>query len=121
MSTTNSKTLAAYLKIQQILLVKMIQIFQELGFVTIENGIMKVNKEAENEKSQRAASTKTSNKPLKNRELMALGTVHWNLRLPDRSGLMKKHLKNFSGSLLSYFLPLLVGNLPELEEPHGRN
>ena len=25
----------------------MIQIFQELGFVTIENGIMKVNKEAE--------------------------------------------------------------------------
>ena len=41
------KDLAAYLKIQQILLVKMIQIFQELGFVTIENGIMKVNKEAE--------------------------------------------------------------------------
>ena len=40
------KDLAAYLKIQQILLVKMIQIFQELGFVTIENGIMKVNKEA---------------------------------------------------------------------------
>ena len=30
------KDLAAYLKIQQILLVKMIQIFQELGFVTIE-------------------------------------------------------------------------------------
>ena len=47
------KDLAAYLKIQQILLVKMIQIFQELGFVTIENGIMKVNKEAEKTRNRR--------------------------------------------------------------------
>ena len=38
------KDLSAYLKIEQILLVKMIQIFEELGFVTIENGVMKVNK-----------------------------------------------------------------------------
>ena len=34
------------MKIEQILLVKMIQIFEELGFVTIDNGVMKVNKEA---------------------------------------------------------------------------
>ncbi len=41
------KDLSTYLKIEQILLVKMIQIFEELGFVTIENGVMKVNKDAD--------------------------------------------------------------------------
>ena len=40
------KDLAAYLNIQQILLVKMIQVFEELGFVTIKDGVMTVNKEA---------------------------------------------------------------------------
>ena len=38
------KDLAAYLNIQQILLVKMIQVFEELGFVTIKDGVMTVNK-----------------------------------------------------------------------------
>ena len=37
------KDLAAYLNIQQILLVKMIQVFEELGFVTIKDGVMTVN------------------------------------------------------------------------------
>lgn len=39
--------LANYLKIERILLIKMIQIFEELGFVIIEDGIMRVNKEAQ--------------------------------------------------------------------------
>ncbi|EGV11017.1 single-stranded-DNA-specific exonuclease RecJ [Streptococcus constellatus subsp. pharyngis SK1060 = CCUG 46377] len=41
------KELAAYLKIDSILLIKMIQIFEELGFVTIQDGVMQVNKNAE--------------------------------------------------------------------------
>lgn len=41
------KDLANYLKIPDILLIKMIQIFEELNFVTIDNGIMSVNKAAE--------------------------------------------------------------------------
>ena len=41
------KNLANYLKIPEILLVKMIQIFEELNFVTIEDGMMTVNKAAE--------------------------------------------------------------------------
>ncbi|MGZ7268986.1 single-stranded-DNA-specific exonuclease C-terminal domain-containing protein, partial [Streptococcus pyogenes] len=41
------KELADYLKIPYILLVKMVQIFQELEFVTITDGIMSVNKEAQ--------------------------------------------------------------------------
>ena len=40
--------LSNYLKIDKILLIKMIQIFDELDFVTIDNGVMTVNKEAEN-------------------------------------------------------------------------
>lgn len=38
------KELAAYLKIDPILLIKMIQIFEELDFVTIQDGMMQVNK-----------------------------------------------------------------------------
>lgn len=41
------KDLAGYLKIKDSLLIKMIQIFQELEFVTITNGIMRVNKTAQ--------------------------------------------------------------------------
>ncbi len=41
------KDLANYLKIPNILLIKMIQIFEELNFVTIDNGMMSVNKAAE--------------------------------------------------------------------------
>lgn len=69
------KDLAAYLKIQQILLVKMIQIFQELGFVTIENGIMKVNKEAEKREIAESSIYQNLKQTVKEQELMALGTV----------------------------------------------
>ena len=69
------KDLAAYLKIQQILLVKMIQIFQELGFVTIENGIMKVNKEAEKREIAESSIYQKLKQTVKEQELMALGTV----------------------------------------------
>ena len=69
------KDLAAYLKIQQILLVKMIQIFQELGFVTIENGIMKVNKEAEKREIAESRIYQKLKQTVKEQELMALGTV----------------------------------------------
>lgn len=41
------KDLANYLNIPDILMVKMIQIFEELNFVTIDNGMMSVNKAAE--------------------------------------------------------------------------
>ncbi|QQC73800.1 single-stranded-DNA-specific exonuclease RecJ [Lactococcus garvieae] len=41
------KDLANYLKIPDILLIKMIQIFEELNFVTIDSGMMSVNKAAE--------------------------------------------------------------------------
>ena len=69
------KDLAAYLKIQQILLVKMIQIFQELGFVTIENGVMKVNKEAEKREIAESTIYQKLKQTVKEQELMALGTV----------------------------------------------
>ena len=69
------KDLAAYLRIQQILLVKMIQIFQELGFVTIENGIMKVNKAAEKREISESTIYQNLKQTVKEQELMALGTV----------------------------------------------
>ena len=47
------KDLATYLNIQQILLVKMIQVFEELGFVTIKDGVMTVNKEAPKRENRR--------------------------------------------------------------------
>ena len=40
------KNLADFLKIPDILLVKMVQIFEELGFVTIQDGLMTVNQAA---------------------------------------------------------------------------
>ena len=69
------KDLATYLKIEQILLVKMIQIFQELGFVTIENGIMKVNKAAEKREIAESTIYQNLKQTVKEQELMALGTV----------------------------------------------
>ena len=69
------KDLFSFLKIEQILLVKMIQIFEELGFVTIENGVMKVNKEAAKRDIAESQIYQNSNKLLKNQEMMALGTV----------------------------------------------
>ena len=49
------KELAVYLKIDPILLIKMIQIFEELDFVTIQDGVMQVNKKAEKKRLLKTA------------------------------------------------------------------
>ena len=69
------KDLSAYLKIEQILLVKMIQIFEELDFVTIDNGVMKVNKEAPKRGIAESQIYRELKQTVKNQEMMALGTV----------------------------------------------
>lgn len=69
------KDLSAYLKIEQILLVKMIQIFEELGFVTIENGVMKVNKDAAKRDIAESQIYQNLKLTVKDQEMMALGTV----------------------------------------------
>ena len=69
------KDLSAYLKIEQILLVKMIQIFEELGFVTIENGVMKVNKDAAKRDIAESHIYQQLKQTVKDQEMMALGTV----------------------------------------------
>ena len=69
------KDLSAYLKIEQILLVKMIQIFEELGFVTIENGVMKVNKEAPKRDIAESHIYQQLKQTVKDQEMMALSTV----------------------------------------------
>ena len=69
------KDLSAYLKIEQILLVKMIQIFEELGFVTIENGVMKVNKEAPKRDMAESHIYQQLKQTVKDQEMMALATV----------------------------------------------
>lgn len=69
------KDLSAYLKIEQILLVKMIQIFEELGFVTIENGVMKVNKEAPKRDIAESHIYQQLKQTVKDQEMMALATA----------------------------------------------
>ena len=67
--------LSDYLKIPQLLLIKMIQIFQELGFVQIENGIMTVNKDAEKKEIASSSIYQDLVQTVKDQELMALGSV----------------------------------------------
>ena len=69
------KDLSAYLKIEQILLVKMIQIFEELGFVTIENGVMRVNKVAAKRDIAESQIYQNLKQTVKDQEMLALGTV----------------------------------------------
>lgn len=69
------KDLSTYLKIEQILLVKMIQIFEELGFVTIENGVMRVNKDATKRDIAESQIYQNLKQTVKDQEMMALGTV----------------------------------------------
>ena len=69
------KDLSTYLKIEQILLVKMIQIFEELGFVIIENGVMRVNKDAAKRDIAESQIYQNLKKTVKDQEMMALGTV----------------------------------------------
>ncbi|WP_057546754.1 single-stranded-DNA-specific exonuclease RecJ [Streptococcus pneumoniae] len=69
------KDLAAYLNIQQILLVKMIQVFEELDFVTIKDGVMTVNKEAPKREIGESQIYQNLKQTVKDQEVMALGTV----------------------------------------------
>ena len=77
--------LSDYLKIPQVLLIKMIQIFQELGFVQIENGIMTVNKDAEKNEIASSSIYQDLVQTVKDQELMALGSVQeiYNYLLSD--------------------------------------
>ncbi|HFR3410950.1 TPA: single-stranded-DNA-specific exonuclease RecJ [Streptococcus suis] len=69
------KDLAAYLKIKDSLLVKMIQIFQELEFVTISDGVMRVNKDAQKREISDSQIYQDLKKTVVQQELFALGTV----------------------------------------------
>ncbi|MFM0586325.1 single-stranded-DNA-specific exonuclease RecJ [Streptococcus suis] len=69
------KDLAVYLKIKDSLLVKMIQIFQELEFVTITDGVMTVNADAEKREIADSQIYQDLKKLVIEQELMALGTV----------------------------------------------
>ena len=69
------KDLAGYLNIQQILLVKMIQVFEELGFVVIKDGVMTVNKEAPKREISESQIYQNLKQTVKDQEVMALGTV----------------------------------------------
>ena len=68
------KDLANYLTIPYILLIKMVQIFQELGFVTITDGVMTVNKEAQKREIAESQIFQDLKKTVQFQELMALGT-----------------------------------------------
>lgn len=68
------KDLSDYLKIPQILLVKMIQIFEELDFVTITDGLMTVNKEASKRDITESQIYQELKRQVAFQELMALGT-----------------------------------------------
>ena len=63
------KDLAAYLNIQQI------QVFEELGFVTIKDGVMTVNKEAPKREIGESQIYQNLKQAVKDQEMMALGTV----------------------------------------------
>lgn len=68
------KELAHFLKIPMVLLIKMIQIFEELGFVKITDGIMIVVKDAPKKEITSSKIFQDLEKTIKFQELMALGT-----------------------------------------------
>ena len=68
------KDLADYLKIPYILLIKMVQIFQELDFVQITDGVMSVNKDAKKREIAESQIYQDLKKTVQFQELMALGT-----------------------------------------------
>ncbi|KXT76300.1 single-stranded-DNA-specific exonuclease RecJ [Streptococcus sp. DD12] len=68
------KELANYLKIDPILLVKMIQIFEELDFVTISDGLMTVNKNAAKRDIAESQIYQDLKALVKVQELMSIGS-----------------------------------------------
>jgi len=69
------KSLADYLNIPHLLLIKMIKIFEELDFVTIENGLMSVNKTAEKREISESKIYQELQEIVKMQELFALAPV----------------------------------------------
>nr|WP_231852569.1 single-stranded-DNA-specific exonuclease RecJ [Streptococcus sp. DD13] len=69
------KDLATYLHFSQELLIKMIQIFQELGFVEVVDGVMRVNKEAKHREIDESQIYQNLKALVKQQEILALGTV----------------------------------------------
>ena len=69
------KALAGFLRIPAILLVKMIQIFEELGFVEIEDGVMRVKKDAARREIEESLIYQDLKTLVRYQETMALGTV----------------------------------------------
>ncbi len=67
--------LSDFLKIPELLLIKMIQIFEELGFVEIKDGLMKVNKEAPKHEISESKIYQDLTKLVKLQELFALAPV----------------------------------------------
>lgn len=67
--------LANYLKIPELLLIKMIQIFEELDFVDIDNGLMKVNKEAKKREISESKIYQELQELVKIQEFFALTSV----------------------------------------------
>ena len=53
----------------------MIQVFEELGFVTITDGVMTVNKEAPKREIGESQIYQKLKQTVKDQEMMALGTV----------------------------------------------
>ncbi len=68
------KELSHFLKIKESLLIKMIQIFAELGFVTITDGVMTVNKEAERREISESQIYQELKQTVIYQERMALAT-----------------------------------------------
>ncbi|MCS4487390.1 single-stranded-DNA-specific exonuclease RecJ [Streptococcus sciuri] len=66
--------LSRYLNIPEILLIKMIQIFEELQFVTITDGVMMLNKEAQNRDISESVIYQNLKKQVIFQEMMALAT-----------------------------------------------
>lgn len=68
------KELGHYLNIDVFLLIKMIQIFEELGFVTITDGVMTVNKAADKKSIETSRIFQDLKETVEYQELMALGS-----------------------------------------------
>lgn len=69
------KSLADFLKIPELLLIKMIQIFEELNFVEIHDGVMKRNKQAPKHEISESSIFQELQKVVKMQEFFALAPV----------------------------------------------
>ncbi|GBG96242.1 single-stranded-DNA-specific exonuclease RecJ [Lactococcus termiticola] len=69
------RALASYLKIPDLLMIKMIQIFEELEFVKIDDGIMTVNKEAEHREISSSKIYQALQETVKRQAFFALSPV----------------------------------------------